>query len=575
MGKQDNNNETSEKELPPLLGEFRTALQDEIEVAKRSASHSAIPLSNGHRVGQQAGSFQYAFQIDSVLNAPDGTPGDLVVTGKAPMGVKIVSTEGLRLVISVETDLGNFVPSASLQTNLTILMRKLIERIENNATSDNPAASRMLGTSPVSGIPTTPKGISKLHESQMRALESALGRNLTVIWGPPGTGKTYTIGTIAEHLHKLDRTILIVSHTNTAVDQAIKHVAKALQEHLEKGVVIRIGEVRDEVLKSDYRDVLLKTQVERQSLELVRQRDNFVNQKQELSNELIPIEEKISYIEWIQTANVKIESTAGQIEELQKQENEFISAKKSYEELEKLHPLLLQRHEQTAKILSLRKKLAVQLGEKLRIEELLHQKQTDYQNANNRIKLQGDRCKIAERIAPLREERRTYPSASRQQLIIENLSSEIVDKQQRLRNTQNSYSNAKTIFDQTNSVGAFMRVWKSLPKPESQEIIVSNLSKNVFALDADLMATQSAYKRAHEKLSRIIELDGELSQYKNVSTYSYELQLLSQAQIDLKQLETVNTNINISLKKICHEIDVMHLEEKQLSRLGSLECQLR
>jgi hypothetical protein len=85
MSKLDDRIEDSPKQLPPLLDEFRTALQDEIEVAKQNASSSSIPLSNGHKVGQQGSAFQYAFLIDSVLNTPDGAPGDLVVPGKAPM----------------------------------------------------------------------------------------------------------------------------------------------------------------------------------------------------------------------------------------------------------------------------------------------------------------------------------------------------------------------------------------------------------------------------------------------------------------------------------------------------------
>jgi superfamily II DNA or RNA helicase len=103
-------------------------------------------------------------------------------------------------------------------------MRKLIERIEKNAFAANPAASRMLGNNPVSG---ESKSIleKNLHEDQLKALQSALGRDLTFIWGPPGTGKTHTIGTITEYLYRDKHTVLIVSHTNTAVDQAIKHVA--------------------------------------------------------------------------------------------------------------------------------------------------------------------------------------------------------------------------------------------------------------------------------------------------------------------------------------------------------------
>jgi len=145
------NHNSSEPLLPPMLAEFRDALKDEIEVAKRNSSSSAIPLSNGTKIGQQGSLFHYSFSIDSVLNAPDDAPGDLIVPGKAPMEATKVSGEGLRLVIGVSCDLGAFIPAAKLVTNLTMLMRKLIERIEMSAGRENPAADRMLGNAPVTG----------------------------------------------------------------------------------------------------------------------------------------------------------------------------------------------------------------------------------------------------------------------------------------------------------------------------------------------------------------------------------------------------------------------------------------
>ncbi len=160
--------------LSPLLDEFRSALQDEIEVASRNTSHNAIPLRNGHKISGRGSAHQYAFLIDSVLNTPDGAPGDLKIPGKAPIGVTILSVEGLRIVVSVESDLGKFVPNARLQTNLTILMRKLIQRIEDNATTQNPAADRMLGNEPVEGSPIRLAHKLDLNESQLNALRSAL-----------------------------------------------------------------------------------------------------------------------------------------------------------------------------------------------------------------------------------------------------------------------------------------------------------------------------------------------------------------------------------------------------------------
>jgi hypothetical protein len=52
------------------------------------------------------------------------------VPGKERLPTTIISTEGLTITISVGIDLGNFVPNARLETDLTFLLRKLIERIE-------------------------------------------------------------------------------------------------------------------------------------------------------------------------------------------------------------------------------------------------------------------------------------------------------------------------------------------------------------------------------------------------------------------------------------------------------------
>jgi superfamily I DNA and/or RNA helicase len=566
MGTINKRVEETQQLLPPLLDEFRAALQDEIEVAKRNVSNRAIPLSNGHKVGQQGSAFQYAFLIDSVLNTPDGTLGDIVVPGKAPVEATIVSVEGLRIVISVETDLGKFVPSARLQTNLTFLMRKLIERIETNAATDNFAASRMLNISPVSGTPIKPKGNPSLNHSQMQALESALGRNLTVIWGPPGTGKTHTIGTIAEHLNKLDRTVLIVSHTNTAVDQAIKHVAKAMSELLEEGTVIRIGEVRDEELKSDFPDVLLKRQVERQSEELVKLRDNLSSQKQARSDELNDIQHKIDIIEWLSAVKGDIESSREHLNELHREEENLRSTKEVLSELDNKHAQLLQVRESASKILTLRRNVAAKHNDKSKFESLLSDISLESEDINRKINEQKSRLEIAKRITPLRTERATYPSLSEQKSIIETLSAKIVETEEKLRNIQLDYSNANEILELARNTGGIMRLWKRLPNPEDQKILVSSLSKKAISLDAELIATQTAYSTARNKLARILELDGELSRYESIGSYAKELENYRHVEHFLLKVEEKKSKIRSDLERICNEINELEGEEKEKAK---------
>ena len=75
--------------------------------------------------------------------------------------------------------------------------------------------------------PVEKEKLTAVLEGATHAAKSAIGRNITYIWGPPGTGKTKAIGKIIEELYRSGRTALIVSHTNTAVDQAILSVAKA------------------------------------------------------------------------------------------------------------------------------------------------------------------------------------------------------------------------------------------------------------------------------------------------------------------------------------------------------------
>jgi hypothetical protein len=106
---------------------------------------SAVPLTNGQKIGQVGVAFQYAFTIDSVLNVPGDAPGDLIVPGKERLPTTIISTEGLTITISVGIDLGNFVPNARLETDLTFLLRKLIERIEALNAKSNSAGDRISG----------------------------------------------------------------------------------------------------------------------------------------------------------------------------------------------------------------------------------------------------------------------------------------------------------------------------------------------------------------------------------------------------------------------------------------------
>lgn len=79
----------------------------------------------------------------------------------------------------------------------------------------------------------------------LEELRSWWGKSWSVLWGPPGTGKTYTTGQqVARVLEDPTERILVVSTTNKATDAAaisIGRAAKSLGLDLSAGQVLRIG----------------------------------------------------------------------------------------------------------------------------------------------------------------------------------------------------------------------------------------------------------------------------------------------------------------------------------------------
>jgi hypothetical protein len=188
--------------------------------------------------------------------------------------VTITEAEELSVTLAVPKNIGHNIPTARLLTDLTMLLRQLISRIEEKGQSEHPAADRVLGLNASAGAPVEFSARNEqLNKEQRDAVSSALGRDTTFIWGPPGTGKTQTIGEIGAQLFVRGRTLLMVSHTNTAMDEALIRIANALKGEFREGEVLRVGEaVKAELARRD--DLLLKRVAEKRSANVRYSRTN-------------------------------------------------------------------------------------------------------------------------------------------------------------------------------------------------------------------------------------------------------------------------------------------------------------
>ena len=451
MTPQNIKTETDEVKLDGVLGEFRTALQEEIQAARVFESSNAVELKNGRRIAKVGKNYQYLFEIENALNLPGDTPGDLLIPGNPPINIIIVSIEGLVITISIPEDIGSFVPSARLKSNLTYLMKILIERIESYADKPNPVGERIRGAQPVSGLELSIDLKDHYNQCQQQAVASSIGRDTTFIWGPPGTGKTQTIGEIGFQLYERNRPILLVSHTNTAIDQAILRIGgKIHKDDLKNGKVIRVGNPKDDRLR-EHPNLLLQTHVDRRSEELAKRRDELKIELDKSSSQLIELSRFIDLCEWVQSSKASIQILINDLKELKKTENEIINLKD-------------------------------QLLQAVKRRAFFQEAVTNARQLNKAMLQKGE---IEENISKLKND-------------IYNLEKALEEKAAEI-------SKEKNVLDESRSVGWLTRRWNGLPSPDIQASKVEKLETEYGQLGIQL--DQSRY-RLHElksDLNRIIQ----------------------------------------------------------------------
>jgi superfamily I DNA and/or RNA helicase len=115
----------------------------------------------------------------------------------------------------------------------------------------------------------------ELNKSQKKAVQLCSDSNLAFVWGPPGTGKTTTLGHIVTELLAQKKRILITSTTNAAVDQALEKLSNLAiaQNYFKQGQIIRIGQTSEETFEASLPEVVGQLNLDNQKkLEYFRNR---------------------------------------------------------------------------------------------------------------------------------------------------------------------------------------------------------------------------------------------------------------------------------------------------------------
>jgi superfamily I DNA and/or RNA helicase len=284
-----------------IIQEFIQSLDEEIEAIKHGKGGSIVKVFNGRFLREISGLFIYIFNLENFLAVLDESPAEIEIHGNR-YPAQVLLTQGLEVEVGVEHFLGRFIPEARLQTDLSYLLERLkkkyAECLSGEAKVDFNLSETIFSGKQINFKSTNHAEINysvskdQPNEAQRRAIEDSLSSQLSIIWGPPGTGKTQTIAWAIEAHLNAGRRVLLVSHANNAVDEAIEKVAGQLKPtpFYTEGKLIRLGKPQPEHFEKmtrDYELVLLDKIAERLGESLTKEKNVLEGEKVQLEDILV------------------------------------------------------------------------------------------------------------------------------------------------------------------------------------------------------------------------------------------------------------------------------------------------
>ena len=278
----------------PLIQRYIKSLEFLVaDMRRKNSGMRMVTVTNGCRIAVDTGGYGYQFVFDGDESLFEGAAIVAEVAGRSCEG-QIASVAENRITISFREDLGREIEFCVLRIDNTSMIEALRKRLEeisrgevtnfnsniasaviNNTGDERPAAT------------LEPDKIGSLRPKQVEAVSTAIANDIFYLWGPPGTGKTFTISRVSELLFAAGKKTLICSNTNQAVDQVLYALCEALKpQHpaMEAGQIVRIGKIAFEDLDRNYHAyVTLDGITERKSADLKRRKEHLESEVERIT----------------------------------------------------------------------------------------------------------------------------------------------------------------------------------------------------------------------------------------------------------------------------------------------------
>lgn len=282
----------------PSLEQFSEALKKEISFLKqgRGKKYKVVNGEKLHKDNQ--GIYTYTFEMETELHLPDDAPVTVETAAGLHASGSVLVCDDFQITLMLNRDLNDRVRTAYI----TVEPWKLLESLDKKMNSLNPDVHRLAIKLMEEGPKLAGKSdITKIPKGQPAVISKLKKEDIVVVWGPPGTGKIYTMAMIAIDYLKRGKSVLIVSHSNVSVDGVIKQVLNmpdtSVKSYLQKGSILRYGYVRDTELANheyatSFNYALAKNPTLRKELDVLSAQKDKMKAKNQIKTDAYHLVEK-------------------------------------------------------------------------------------------------------------------------------------------------------------------------------------------------------------------------------------------------------------------------------------------
>ncbi|MGP7815815.1 AAA domain-containing protein [Niallia sp. 01092] len=285
------------------IKEWQQALQSEINYLKKF-SQTKIALYNGKFLNTEE-EYTYYFETSSYTKIPIGST-IVLEWGTVKINGRILSSDGKSLLVVLEKSIGDSVSEAYLFHDPWELLEQLMIRFDSIKENKRKRRRIYCLMNPTMDPKHPVEGIKNhVHELALRCKYNPV----TFVWGPPGTGKTYTLARVALQRYWKGKRILILSHSNQAVDVLIKEITSTSKNkgRFKLGDILRYGSNTSDGLLGD-EQVTTSTLLVEKERHLSVEKNQLTEEKKQLkmvlansfsnrdSSSLLKLEEKLALV---------------------------------------------------------------------------------------------------------------------------------------------------------------------------------------------------------------------------------------------------------------------------------------